>query len=175
MAQARTAIVTGGGKRVGADIVAALVERGWTVLAMSGEAAIRFPPGPFGGCRAWRSRTARNESSRPPIRFPPVRLLVNNASRFHWDDLGEFSAEEFDAHMHVNVRAPILLTHGVGGERHEGGDSLIVNILDSKLAAPNPDFLSYTLVETGACRLYRARRPGARFQAEYGSTQSRRG
>jgi NAD(P)-dependent dehydrogenase (short-subunit alcohol dehydrogenase family) len=28
---------------------------------------------------------------------------------------------------------------------HEGGDALVVNLLDSKLSAPNPDYLSYTL------------------------------
>jgi len=28
---------------------------------------------------------------------------------------------------------------------HQGGDALIVNLLDSKLAAPNPDYLSYTV------------------------------
>jgi NAD(P)-dependent dehydrogenase (short-subunit alcohol dehydrogenase family) len=28
---------------------------------------------------------------------------------------------------------------------HRGGDALVVNLLDSKLAAPNADFLSYTL------------------------------
>ena len=30
-------------------------------------------------------------------------------------------------------------------QNHAGGDTLVVNLLDSKLAAPNPDFLSYTL------------------------------
>jgi NAD(P)-dependent dehydrogenase (short-subunit alcohol dehydrogenase family) len=29
--------------------------------------------------------------------------------------------------------------------RHAGGEALAVNLLDAKLAAPNPDFLSYTL------------------------------
>jgi NAD(P)-dependent dehydrogenase (short-subunit alcohol dehydrogenase family) len=28
---------------------------------------------------------------------------------------------------------------------HDGSDVLVVNLLDAKLAAPNPDFLSYTL------------------------------
>ena len=31
------------------------------------------------------------------------------------------------------------------GTTPAGGDALIVNLLDSKLAAPNPDYLSYTL------------------------------
>jgi NAD(P)-dependent dehydrogenase (short-subunit alcohol dehydrogenase family) len=46
--------------------------------------------------------------------------------------------------MSVNVRAPALLTEALA-TFHEGGDALVVNLLDSKLAAPNPDYLSYTL------------------------------
>ncbi|HYI42280.1 MAG TPA: SDR family oxidoreductase, partial [Sphingomicrobium sp.] len=78
------------------------------------------------------------------VGLPPARLLVNNAARFAWDDLSDFKLEEFDAHMAVNVRAPVLLTHAFAS-RAADGDRLVVNILDSKLAAPNPDFLSYTL------------------------------
>src|SRR5438045_6370493 len=32
---------------------------------------------------------------------------------------------------------------------HVGGDALIVNLLDSKLMSPNPDYLSYTLSKQG--------------------------
>jgi NAD(P)-dependent dehydrogenase (short-subunit alcohol dehydrogenase family) len=76
--------------------------------------------------------------------LPPPRLLVNNAARFAEDRFGSFSADEFAAHMTSNVQAPVLLTEAfvaAGGE----GDRLVVNLLDSKLAAPNPDYLSYTL------------------------------
>jgi NAD(P)-dependent dehydrogenase (short-subunit alcohol dehydrogenase family) len=69
---------------------------------------------------------------------------VNNAARFSWDGFGEFSTAEFDAHMSVNVRAPAILTDRFA-QRHGGGDACIVNLLDSKLAAPNPDYLSYSL------------------------------
>src|SRR5206468_5809958 len=51
---------------------------------------------------------------------------------------------EFKAHMEINVRAPALLAERLE-RQHDGADGLIVNLLDSKLAAPNPDYLSYTL------------------------------
>jgi NAD(P)-dependent dehydrogenase (short-subunit alcohol dehydrogenase family) len=79
-------------------------------------------------------------------------LLVNNASRFAPDTLDAFSSEELQAHMAVNVAAPALLTRAfaaAGGE----GDRLVVNILDAKLAAPNPDFLSYTLSKAALAAL----------------------
>jgi len=74
-----------------------------------------------------------------------VRLLVNNAARFAWDDLSAFKTAEFDAHMAVNVRAPLLLTDAFAATHDGNADALVVNLLDAKLAAPNPDFLSYTL------------------------------
>ncbi len=76
--------------------------------------------------------------------MPPVRLLINNAARFVRDGFGAFSSDEFAEHMAVNLRAPVLLTEAFS-ERHQSGEGLIVNLLDSKLRAPNPDFLSYTL------------------------------
>ena len=76
--------------------------------------------------------------------LPPVRLLVNNASRFAWDGFGDFDPAEFNAHMAINVCAPALLTGNSRSSTTVAMD-LIVNILDSKLAALNPDYLSYTL------------------------------
>ena len=73
-----------------------------------------------------------------------MRLLVNNAARFAWDGFGGFSAAEFDRHMAVNARAPALLIDHFA-KRHVDGDALVINLLDSKLSAPNPDYLSYTL------------------------------
>jgi len=144
MNEPATAIVTGAGKRVGADIAAALLERGWTVLAHVRREGDSVPAG------AKRVAAELSEDGCASTIFaaaeslPPVRLLVNNAARFAWDSFGEFRVEEFDAHMHSNVRAPILLIRELAA-RHSGGDALIVNLLDSKLTAPNPDFLSYTV------------------------------
>ena len=144
MTAERTAIVTGAGKRVGAAIAAALAERSWTVLAQVRRSSDAVPK----GCRAVATDLADPDCAARVFAaadgLPPVRLLVNNAARFAWDGFGEFSIGEFDAHMHVNVRAPILLTEALAAN-HGGGDALVVNILDSKLAAANPDFLSYTL------------------------------
>ena len=139
----RTAIVTGGGKRVGAAIVGALLDDGWTVVAHVHHDGDPVAPGaikvvadlaqPDCAARIFAVETGS-----------PVRLLVNNAARFALDSLGSANAAEFDAHMAVNARAPMLLVDELA-RRHAGGEALAVNLLDAKLAAPNPDFLSYTL------------------------------
>jgi NAD(P)-dependent dehydrogenase (short-subunit alcohol dehydrogenase family) len=139
-----TAIVTGAGKRIGADIAAALVERGWTVIAHVRSDGDEVPAGAVAVAAELADPDCAETIFAAAQGLPPVRLLVNNAARFTWDGFGEFDSGEFDAHMHANVRAPVLLMEELAA-RHSGGDALVVNMLDSKVVAPNPDFLSYTL------------------------------
>jgi NAD(P)-dependent dehydrogenase (short-subunit alcohol dehydrogenase family) len=139
-----TAIVTGAGKRIGADIAAALAERGWTVLAHVRTEGDDVPPGTRRVAAELEDLDCAERIFAAAEGLPPVRLLINNAARFAWDGFGDFDAQEFDAHMNVNVRAPVLLMQAMA-DRHSGGDALIVNLLDSKVVAPNPDFLSYTI------------------------------
>ena len=53
--------------------------------------------------------------------LPPPRLLVNNASRFVYDDVDDFTAESWDAHLDVNLRAPALLSRAFAARAAEGG------------------------------------------------------
>ena len=138
----KTAIVTGGGKRVGEAIVRALLADGWTVVA---HVHHESDPVPEGTTRAVADLTQTDCAQRifaAANGLPQVGLLVNNAARFTFDGFGSVSADEFDAHMAVNARAPMLLIDELA---KRGEDSLVVNLLDAKLAGPNPDFLSYTL------------------------------
>jgi NAD(P)-dependent dehydrogenase (short-subunit alcohol dehydrogenase family) len=140
----QTAIVTGAGKRVGAAIAERLIELGWTVLAHVRRETDAVPDGANRVAAELGATDCAQRIFDAAHGLPPVRLLVNNAARFVADSLDDFRAEEFDAHMHANVRAPALLIEEMA-RRHRGGDALVVNMLDSKLVAPNADFLSYTL------------------------------
>jgi NAD(P)-dependent dehydrogenase (short-subunit alcohol dehydrogenase family) len=145
MQQDRTAIVTGAGKRVGAEIARALLADGWAVV---GHVRRNDDPVAEGAVKVAADLADAHCAQAifaAAAGLPPVRLLVNNAARFAWDGFGEFNAGEFDAHMAVNVRAPLLLTEAFAAAHDGKADALVVNLLDSKLAAPNPDFLSYTL------------------------------
>lgn len=141
----RTAIVTGAGKRVGAHIARALVEEGWTVIAHVHNVGDDVPEGAVKAVADLADPGCADEIFGAALGHPPVRLLVNNASRFAWDAFGEFSADQLDAHIAVNVRAPLLLIERFAAAQDGSSDALVVNLLDSKLAALNPDYLSYTL------------------------------
>lgn len=143
--QQRTAIVTGAGKRVGAVIAAGLVADGWTVVAHVHHAGDDVCDGAVKVVADLNDLACAQTIFAAADKLPPVRLLVNNAARFASDSLGGFRADELDAHIAVNLRAPVLLTEEFARRHEPGEDALIVNLLDAKLAAPNPDFLSYTL------------------------------
>ena len=145
------AIVTGGGKRVGARIVRALLGDGWQVVAHVRHRSDAVPEGAAKVVADLESPDCA-ETIFAAGGGRPVRLLVNNAARFAFDSLGQASADQFDAHMRVNARAPMLLIDALS-RRHAGGEALVVNLLDAKLAAPNPDYLSYTLSKYAAAGL----------------------
>ena len=136
--------MTGAGKRIGRRIASALLKDGWSVIAHVHHDDDDVPD----GARKVIADLAEIDCADRIFAAAdgaPVGLLVNSAARFHWDGFREFDAHEFDAHMTVNVRAPILLIEEFARCHEHGEDALVVNILDSKLAAPNPDYLSYTL------------------------------
>ena len=140
----RTAIVTGGGKRVGEAIVRALLADGWTIVAHVHHEGDAVPEGAIKVVADLAQPDCASRIFAATEGIPAVRLLVNNAARFAFDGFGAASPDEFDAHMAINARAPMLLIDELA-RRHGGGEALVVNLLDAKLAAPNPDFLSYTL------------------------------
>ena len=140
----RTAIVTGGGKRVGEALVRVLQTDGWTVVAHVHDDGDPVPAGAIKVVADLAASDCATKIFAAVNGQPPLRLLVNNAARFAADALGSANAGEFDAHMAVNARAPMLLIDELS-RRHGGGEALVINLLDAKLAAPNPDFLSYTL------------------------------
>lgn len=140
----RTAIVTGGGKRVGEAIVRELLEDGWTVVAHVHHDGDPVPSGAIKAVADLADPDCAQQIFAAADGQAPVRLLINNASRFVFDGFGSADPVEFEAHLTVNARAPMLLIDELA-RRHEGGDALVVNMLDAKLAAPNADFLSYTI------------------------------
>lgn len=77
----------------------------------------------------------------------PLTLLVNSASIYERDLAETFRADIFDLHMHVNLRAPILLTQAFADQAPEG--SCVINMLDQRVLRSTPRHFSYTLSKNG--------------------------
>src|SRR4030095_7030418 len=115
----KTALVTGGAKRIGRVIVEALAADGYTVAIhhyRSRDAAETLAPGI--AARGGRARARAGDLASPDCgalvaqaaaQLGPLTVLVNNASLFERDEAGTLTAERFDRHMAVNARAPALL------------------------------------------------------------------
>lgn len=156
----RGALVTGAGVRIGRALALALAADGFFVFvhhnrsvagARDTVAAIRKAGGKAVAVRADLSSARQAEALVGKCKARGVRLtcLVNSASLFKLDRAPTATAADFDLHMAINLRAPLLLSQALARQLPAGETGLIVNVLDQKLFNLNPDFLSYTLSKVG--------------------------
>ncbi|WP_426336841.1 SDR family oxidoreductase [Pseudoduganella sp. R-31] len=154
--QPRVALVTGAGRRLGREIALGLARAGWDIavhyrnshdearevaqaVAALGRRAITLQ------CDLSDEEAVRGLLPAAVKALERVDCVVNNASLFDYDSDLNFSHARLDAHMHANVAAPIQLARALYDATPEGGQAVVVNLLDQKLYNLNPDFLSYTL------------------------------
>jgi NAD(P)-dependent dehydrogenase (short-subunit alcohol dehydrogenase family) len=148
------ALVTGGAKRIGAALATALAARGHLVAihcnrsVAEGEAlaetlASNGAPRPL----VVTADLAREDCANRIFAQLPAAptLLVNNASLFVEDQLGALDPALWEAHLAVNLRAPVLLMQRFATSLPVNATGLVVNLSDAKLASPNADFFSYTI------------------------------
>ena len=154
------ALVTGAGMRIGRALAMALAADGYFVFVHHNRSAdgaretvkaIQAAGGKAKAVRADLASARQAEALIGKCRVAGVELslLVNNASLFKLDRVPTATAADFDLHMAINLRAPLLLSQALARQLPAGEKGLIVNLLDQKLYNLNPDFLSYTLSKVG--------------------------
>ncbi len=80
----------------------------------------------------------------------PLDVLVNNASRFEPDTLQTLTLADWEAHININLRAPVFLAQAFAAQRRDRRrQGNIINIVDQRVLKLNPMFFSYTLSKTG--------------------------
>ena len=156
----RTALVTGGAKRVGKAITLALAQAGYAV-AVHVNASRAEADALCGEIRDNGGRAAAVEGDLTDhaavlkvvpaavAALGPLTLLVNNASLFQPDDIATLSPELFERHMAVHLRAPLFLAQAFAAQAPNGSDASIVNMIDQRVMKPTPLFLSYALSKHG--------------------------
>ena len=76
---------------------------------------------------------------------PPIEPGLRTVTRASWD-----------AHIAVNLRAPVVLMQSFAAALPQDHDGVIVNMLDQRVRAPTEDFLSYTMTRNALWGLTRS-------------------
>jgi NAD(P)-dependent dehydrogenase (short-subunit alcohol dehydrogenase family) len=152
----RTALVTGGARRIGRAIVERLAAEGYAVAIhchRSDEEAHALG-------RALQAKGAGAEVveadlgdaamlgglvRRARATLGALTLLVNNASAFEPDDIHSLDEALWERHFRINLQAPVFLARDFAAQLPEGGEGAIVNVIDQRVWKPTPQFFSYTL------------------------------
>lgn len=150
----KTALVTGGAKRLGRSIVEDLANYGFNVAIHANqslaEAETLAAAMSKSGVRTVALAADLTDPTavdglveRVQAALGPLDLLVNCASVFHADSAGDFDMDTFDRHFAVHVKAPATLAGRFA--RQVEGNGLVVNMIDQRVWALRPDFFTYTL------------------------------
>ncbi|HUC18902.1 MAG TPA: SDR family oxidoreductase [Acetobacteraceae bacterium] len=161
----RAALITGGARRLGRAITLALAAAGFDVAihAHTGGAEAETLAGEIAsrGRRALVLTADLAHEEEVQALFPaaaplgPIGLLVNNASTFERDEWDDATRRSWDRHIEPNLRAPFVLAQHFARALPTPSEGLVVNILDERVWALTPHFVSYTLSKAGLWTLTR--------------------
>jgi pteridine reductase len=162
----RTALVTGGARRVGRAFSLALAEAGCDVVVnynrSAAEAAQTAADIERLDRRAVtvqadiaRSGDLKRLVAETERAFGRLDILVNNASLFKRTPVPQISEQEWDRVLGVNLRAPFFLSQAAAPllRRDDGG--VIVNIVDLSAMQPWPSFAHHAVSKAGLLHLTR--------------------
>ncbi len=152
----RTALVTGGGKRIGRGVCLALGKAGFAVAVhcntSRAEADATASDIRKAGGTAIVLRAALDDEAAVKRLIPdataalgPIGLLINNASLFERDEWDNATRESWDAHLETNLRAPFVLMQDFAKHLPSEARGLVVNLLDERVWSLTPHFVSYTV------------------------------
>ncbi len=153
----KLALVTAATRRIGAAIASRLAREGWALAIHSRHASALdadFAATLVASATIWHpfvadfTIAAERSALLPAIathfgQLPD--LIVNNASRFEWDDPETVGGDGLSRHHLVNVAAPVMLTTALAKAMPHDMRACVVNILDQRVRHGGGDQLSYTL------------------------------
>ncbi|MDE0214384.1 MAG: SDR family oxidoreductase [Deltaproteobacteria bacterium] len=157
------ALVTGGARRIGAAIAAALARHGYDVAlhyhtsAEAAERTARDIEDCGRRCRLFRCDLNDHDETAalvPRVReqFPRLNVLVNNASVFESATLRDTGRDLFERHFNIHFKAPFFLTQAFADACSDGH---VINILDTRVRGSDPRHAAYTLSKKALLELTR--------------------
>jgi pteridine reductase len=163
----KTVLITGGARRVGAQIVRTLHAEGANLVVhfrKSADAAAALAA-ELNAARANSAAIVPGDLldvERLPAlvefalgRFGTLDVLINNASTFYPTPVGKITPAAFDDLLGTNLRAPLFLSQAAAPALREAG-GLIINIVDIHALRPLRDYTVYCTAKAGLHMLTRS-------------------
>ncbi|MGB0086116.1 MAG: SDR family oxidoreductase [Rhodomicrobiaceae bacterium] len=156
----RTVLITGAAHRIGRAIALSFAERGWRVAIHynSSPEAARALAADIAGQGGKAAAIAADLADAAAVRGLIPRCIetigapaciINNASLFQNDDLATLTEAGWQAHIDINLRAPVLLAQSLALHLPDGTPGHIINIIDQRVLKPSPVFFSYAASKAG--------------------------
>ncbi|MEM7047275.1 MAG: SDR family oxidoreductase [Pseudomonadota bacterium] len=154
----KTALVTGGGVRIGQDMALHLAKAEWAVVihcrhsldqAQKTVAQINNGGGHAALVQADLDDPHQVDdliSRAQEAIGDPITLLVNSASTFEDDNAETFTRESWYRHMNSNLYAPVMLSRDMAAALPDRG--LIINMLDQRVVHTKVNYFSYSIAKS---------------------------
>jgi pteridine reductase len=151
----KTALITGGAARIGAEITKTLHDNQFDVI-------IHYNKSKTKAEKLCVSLNKKRQNSATIVHADldsiseldqliesvyNIDLLVNNASVFYPTPLEESTINDWDAIMNINVRAPLFLSKGLSNKL-QNSYGCIVNIVDIHAERPLKNYSIYNISKT---------------------------
>jgi NAD(P)-dependent dehydrogenase (short-subunit alcohol dehydrogenase family) len=154
------ALVTGAGKRIGRASALSLGRQGWKVAVpyhgsrSAAEEVVQEIRSGGGDAVALQADLSREEEvlrllPEAERALGPITLLVNNASVFEMDKIETATRDSWDRHIETGLRAPLVLIQELSQRLPADAKGNVINMLDERVWALTPYFLSYTVAKAG--------------------------
>ena len=152
----KTAIITGGARRLGKEMALSLAQDGYNIALCyqnshdeAQATCAQIEQGKKSRCSTFELDLRNTEAvcelvAHVCAKLPPPTLLINNASVFHERRFGAIKEAEFDADFAVNFKAPFFLVQSFAGL---GGDGLVINLLDGNITKNIDTHFDYLLAK----------------------------
>ncbi len=160
----KTALVTGGARRVGRAISLELAAAGANVVVhcrrsqtearttcdaiRAAGAAAAIVSGDLGS-----AADVERIADEAQAAFGSVEVLINNASTFFPTPIETLTADTWERVLSVNLKGPSLLAFRLGGAMRAGAGGVIVNIADWAALRPYRGYLPYCVSKAGMVAL----------------------
>ncbi len=176
MEKQRTALITGGARRLGKAIAEDLADMGFNIIIHynnSQEEALKLKEQlKAKGSKVFLIKADLKVDEEVMsliencnrLSESKISLLVNNASVFEYDNIQTATLASWETHFKSNLQAPFFLTKSFAeqapeltisknGEKESNAN--IINIIDQRVRNLTTDFTTYTLSKTGLWTLTR--------------------